>query len=923
MIGQTVSHYRVTSELGAGGMGVVYRAEDLRLGRPVAIKFLPDSAAADPQALERFHREARAASALNHRHICTIHEIDQHDGRPFIVMEVLEGETLQRRIGQRRFTLEGLLDVAMQVAEGLEAAHAKGIVHRDIKPSNIFVTSAGEVKILDFGLAKLTGDGHNADVSSGDTISSPGAFVTRQGQTMGTVAYMSPEQVRGEDLDARSDIFSCGVVMYEMATGALPFPGSTTGMIFDGILNKTPAPVSTANHAMPAELNRIVDKAIEKDRDLRYQSARDLRADLARLKRDSGSARSHSVASAPVPVASHPRRRGVLVAAGLGVVALGVAGYFYRGRAPAPVRSEAPRTLSRLTFDDGLQAQPTWSPDGRSIAYSSDRTGNFDIWVQPVAGGAAVQVTTDPANDWQPVWSPDGDTLAFRSERDGGGIFVVPARGGRERRLSTFGYWPEWSPKKTELLFVVRPPLQSATDVVPPVYLAQLHSAPPRRILEDALGQFQSVGRIIWHPDGQRISFFARRGTTGGFWTLPLSGGAPVLAEVAEAVERNLKESAVHGLVRYRWAPAGDALYVEGQSQGVTNLWRIGVDPATLGWVSGPERLTTGAGTDGEIAPSPDGSRLAFVTRTEATRLWSLPFDAAARRVSAEGEPLTGSSVSVNGFDLSADGRWLIYSAGRPGKSNDELWSRSFVTGKESMLGEAPQYFAPRLSRDGSLVAYRLIRQLNPVVRSLCWMAVAGGEEHALPQGIVNAWDWSPDGARILHNCPPPGSFASLCVSRREATTIANTQTIVADPDQRVWQGRYSPDGRWILFNAQSTKVAGVSVLGVVRATGGTWTPLTDATLWADKARWSPDGRTIYFISNRNSAFFDVWGIGFDPDTGRPVGEEFRVTRYDSPGRTVAGAGASELGVGSTRLVVPIVEAKGSVWLLDKVSRQD
>jgi hypothetical protein len=279
--------------------------------------------------------------------------------------------------------------------------------------------------------------------------------------------------------------------------------------------------------------------------------------------------------------------------------------------------------------------------------------------------------------------------------------------------------------------------------------------------------------------------------------------------------------------------------------------------------------------------------------------------------------------MSVEGFDLSADGRSLIYSAARPGKSNHELRSHSLESGAEALLGEAMQYFTPRLSRDGSLVAYRIIRQLNPPTRRLCWMAIAGGEEHCLPQGIVNAWDWSPDGAGILHNCPPPGSFASLCSSRREASTTANTQTIVADPDQRVWQGRYSPDGRWILFIAQSTKVAGVAVLGVVRATGGTWTPLTDATLWTDKARWGPDGRTIYFISNRSSAFFDVWGIAFDPDTGRPIGEEFRVTRYDSPARTVAGAGGSELGVGRSRLVVPIVEAKGSVWLLDKVLRPE
>ena len=236
VVGQTISHYRVTAELGAGGMGVVYRAEDLRLGRQVAIKFLPPSAAADPIALERFRREARAASALNHRHICTIHEIDEHAGRPFIVMEALEGETLQRRIGEKRASLDSVLNVMVQVAEGLEAAHAKGIVHRDIKPSNIFVTTAGEVKILDFGLAKIAPSGLDAADSSGPTVTSPGVLRTSAGETMGTISFMSPEQVRGDELDARTDIFSCGVVMYEMATGVLPFRAATIGLIFDAHL---------------------------------------------------------------------------------------------------------------------------------------------------------------------------------------------------------------------------------------------------------------------------------------------------------------------------------------------------------------------------------------------------------------------------------------------------------------------------------------------------------------------------------------------------------------------------------------------------------------------------------------------------------------------------------------------------------------
>jgi Tol biopolymer transport system component len=904
-------------------MGVVYQAEDLRLGRLVAIKFLPESAAADPLALERFHREARAASALNHRHICTIHEIDEHGGRPLIVMEILEGETLEKRIARKRFELDGLLGVTMQMAEGLEAAHGKGIVHRDIKPSNLFVTSAGEVKILDFGLAKLASDGSGnpATPTSGVTVTSPGVLMTGPGTTMGTIAYMSPEQVRGEELDARTDIFSCGVVLYEMATGTMPFPGATTGIIFDGILNKTPTAASALNPALPGELDRILDKALEKDRDLRYQSARELRADLARLRRDSGSARSHSAAAQIPAIATSTataRRTGLVAAAiALGIAGLGGAAYLAWPR-PAPATASTPRTLSRVTFEDGLQSQPTWSPDGRFIAYTSDQSGNFDIWVQPVAGGRAVQVTTDPATDWQPSWSADGNTLAFRSEREGGGIYVVPALGGRERRLTTFGYWPQWSPKKPELLFVVRPPVQNASNVVPPIYLAGLDGSPPRQIMADVMAKFRNVGQIVWHPDGARLSFAAALGSEGGFFTVPISGGTPVRWQFADAVARNMKESGV-GLRDYRWAPSGHELYVEGMSKGVINIWKFGAANASaFEWVSGPERLTTGPGTDVEMAPSPDGSKLAFVTRTETERVWALPFDAAKQRVTGDGEPVT-KPTAFGAFDLSADGRWLLFVVRRPGKDTIELWTRSLETGTDAMLAEGPHYFAPRLSRDGSLVAYRTVRNGE---RRLAWASREGSRsEGMLPQRIINPWDWSADGTRILHQCPATGAPPSICSSPREAATTADMRTIVADADHSIWQGRFSPDGRWVLFNAQSLKTVGSSVLGVVPASGGKWTPLTDGRLWADKARWGPDGRTIYFISNRNSAFFDVWGLRFDPDAGRAVGEEFRVTTYHNPGKTLDAAANGELGVAPTRIVVPIVETKGSIWMLDGVGR--
>jgi Tol biopolymer transport system component/DNA-binding winged helix-turn-helix (wHTH) protein len=599
-------------------------------------------------------------------------------------------------------------------------------------------------------------------------------------------------------------------------------------------------------------------------------------------------------------------------------------------KAPAP--SNHPSKIWQLTFDSGLQGEPSWSPDGRMVAYSSDRAGNLDIWVQSVPDGVPFRLTTSAEHDWQPDWSPDGRSVVFRSERNGGGLFVVPASGGAEQQIANFGFHPRWSPDGTRVFFH-RSNFQGLNLGAREVFVVNLDGTPARNVRSDVVREFSSF-QTAWHPDGRRISIWGTHRTEGlSFWTVPLDEGAPVRSEISEGVQTRLKESAVSFSnpdripVAFRWSPSGDALFFEGRSEGVLNLWKINVDPKTLEWREGPERLTTGAELNAELTLTADGRRLAFVSRTEHIRLWSFPFDANAGRLTGPGTPITADGMNALSPDISPDGKQLVYCVERGGRQ--ELWAKSLEDGRETRLvaGDRFRRANPRWSYDSHDVAYTRRengRSGNAADYSSAIVVASstgGGEQifpavGSMPDMLL---DWSTDGAWILgaSRHSNRGAYAlALFPINPDHDRVA--RTLASDPHRDLWQARFSPNQKWVSFAAAQP---GASAIYSMPARGGTQVAITDGRFFDDRPRWAPDSRTIYFLSNR-TGFFNLWGRRFDPDAGVALGEPFEVTRFVGPARTIPPR-MIQLGVAITanELVLPISDVSSNIWVLEGLGR--
>ncbi len=818
-------------------MGVVYKAEDLNLGRMVALKFLPQDLADDPQAFERFRREARAASALNHPNICTIHEVGEFGDQPFIAMEYLGGETLRQRLIAGPLGTDELLDLAIQITDGLDAAHQRGIIHRDLKPANIFITSPGLAKILDFGLAKSIGPAHEPESSSlgvvhlndKPTLGIDAHRLTSPGIALGTAEYMSPEQACGRRIDARSDLFSLGAVLYEMATGQVPFHGNSSAQVFAALLRENPEPITSLNPTAPLALEGIINKALEKERDLRAQSAAEVRSDLKRLKRDlnldrlTAATASFSTATAPVSgamrrastpatgvgITAAQRRRwlgfGALILAGLAVLA-----FVMRPVLPPPrvvsslqvttdgqEKSGAATDGARLYFSEGGQIFQVSTAGGEIVPIhesvddifpvdiSRDRSrllvlnksfvpeGNA-AWILPVLGGAARRLANVVATDAS--WSSDGDRLAYTSGKE---VYVANGDGAEPRRLVTAdgtASWPRWSPDGSRLRFTVN----------------------------------GANGSAIWEvaSDGTRLHALL----TG--WNNPP-------AECCGS-----------------WTPDGKYFVFQSSRGGVADIWAMREAGSLVRRVNHqPVQLTSGPTSTFAPLPSTDGNQL-FV-RTIQPRGQLVRFDAK----SGEVRPLFPGAppgIQGTGVDFSRDGKWIAYMSYPEGS----LW-RSRPDGSERSQLTYPPLLAymPRWSPDGSQIAF--MGQMPGKPWQLYIVSAQGGSAQQLIPEQRDQADptWSPDGKSL--------AFGGQAVSEKDAASVnairlldVRTRSVTVVPgSQGLWSPRWSPAGDRLAAMSNDG-----NELFVYSFSTRTWTKVAKASI--GYPTWSHNGDSIFFLNH-------------------------------------------------------------------------
>jgi Tol biopolymer transport system component/predicted Ser/Thr protein kinase len=830
--GSRLGHYEILEPVGEGAMGEVYRAEDRRLGRRVALKVLRAVFSTDRWVLARFEQEARSASALNHPNIVTIYDIGNAGSSFFFAMELIEGRSLREVVREGPLAFARLIRIAVQIADAIACAHAAGIIHRDLKPENIMVTRDDRVKVLDFGIAKLAPE--KPLVSTSPTVRI--MFPTEPGIIVGTVGYMSPEQAKMEAADHRSDQFSLGAILYEMATGRRAFQKETAVDTLSSILHDEPEPIGP--EAAPLPLRWTIARCLAKDREGRYSSSddlcRDLRMQSERVDEVLATAPAQRGTESGAPGAPRRIRARIALAALLAaVLAAGVGGFLGARRGADGVRSAGPAAaeFSPLTFLPGIESFPSLAPDGKTFVFVGKTGLRKDVFLQRIGGRNAIDLTADSGfDDDQPAFSPDGEQIAFRSERSGGGLFLMGATGESVRRLTTFGFNPSWSPDGSKIVFATEGIFDAATrETSSELWTVEVATGQRRRLTPgDAV-------QPSWSPHGDRIAYWGLpKGTSRRtIWTIAAGGSGPGAPEPVVADEA-LNWSPV-------WAPDGRTLYFASNRSGAMSLWRVGISEKT-GRVLGPAQpLAAPAVWSGQAAVSRDGRTLLYTELERRMTLERAAFDLPAAALTGTPERVYDASQGVEGIDVSPDGKSIAFTSSPP---NENLFLlRRDGSGLQQLTSGAPRRRGARWSPDGRWISFHSDSGGSYQI----WMIHPDGSgltrATTVPGGLVEA-RWAPDGARFLalaatDTCVFPGRNPAepraACPALPKVNAAGDT----------FYANDWSPDGG--LLAGEVWHAGGVAIPGIVTYAFATheYRRLTDG---GTSPVWLPDGRRLLYL---------------------------------------------------------------------------